>query len=64
MLRGAESEVLIGSERILYKISKIAVDCTAERFEKTTSAEVKEILNSFDFHTFVSNKHIVYAWKD
>ena len=63
-VEGAEPEVLLGAEGAMYKIRKIAVDCTAERYGKPTSSEVQMILTSFGFQTFISPEYMVYAWKD
>lgn len=60
---GVEPEVLEGAEGILGKIRKVAVDCSAERFGRTTTLEVRGILASAGFDVR-ARKDIVYAWRD
>lgn len=60
---GAEPEVLEGAKDFLNNIRKIAVDCTPERFGKTTSSKVNDILSSQGFQTRVRNDK-VYGWRE
>ena len=60
---GAEPEVLEGVEGYLKNIKKVAVDCSAERYGKTTLNSVQNVLKSAGFNV-IKRGYMVYGWKD
>ncbi len=60
---GANPEVLEGSEGILSKIKKIAIDCSPERYGKTTIEEVTRILRKAGFIIYIKKNYVVCGYR-